>query len=60
MRSVSPGLRRPKSESAGISTVLVKNGIEEIQSSLPPSRRCRIISRPASCSVASANDTFAR
>src|SRR3954451_9968944 len=33
MRSVSPGLRRPKSDSAGISTALVKNGIELIQSS---------------------------
>ena len=40
--------------------VLVKNGSELIQSSLLLSRRCASISRPASCSAASATETFAR
>jgi hypothetical protein len=41
--------RRLKSESAGIKTALVKNASALIQSSPPPSRRCRSVSLPASC-----------
>ena len=53
-------LRRLKSGNAGSSTAEVKNGSELIHNSPLPSRRCRVISREASCNVASAAETFAR
>ena len=45
---------------AHVVALLVKKGKALMQSSPPRSRRCRSISRPASCSAASALETFAR